>query len=79
MLQQEHFPGEDWRGLGVPLPLERFLGKRQTGMGKESRNSREMDRQERTVWCGDRTWGPTCDLCSGPPYIVEGALGLINY
>lgn len=81
MLQQDHLPGEDRGGLWVPLTLEYLLGEGLTGMGKESKNSGKMDRKERTVWYGDRTWGPTCDLCVylGPPYILEGALGLINY
>lgn len=80
MLQQDHLPGEDG-GLWVPLTLECFLSERLIGMGKESKNSGKMDRKERTEWYGDRTWGPTCDLCvySGPHYILEGDLGLINY
>lgn len=48
MLQQDHLPGEDRGGLWVPLTLERFLGERLIGMGKESKNSGK-DRKERTV------------------------------
>lgn len=44
LLQQEHLPGEHRRGLWVPLPLECFLGKRLIDMGKESKNSRKVDR-----------------------------------